>query len=59
MYGSDQAASIEPGGLRALIGAVRKIEKAMGDGVKKFLPEEKAVAKKLRVHLPLKKDCKI
>ncbi|OGV37060.1 MAG: N-acetylneuraminate synthase [Lentisphaerae bacterium GWF2_49_21] len=55
MYGSDQAASVEPGGLRTLIGAVRKIEKAMGDGVKRFLPEEKAVAKKLRVHLPLKK----
>jgi N-acetylneuraminate synthase len=55
MYGSDQAASIEPGGLRMLIGAVRKIEKAMGDGIKRFLPEEKAVAKKLRVHIPLKK----
>jgi N-acetylneuraminate synthase len=32
MYGSDQAASVEPAGFRQLIGAVRKIEKAMGDG---------------------------
>lgn len=54
MYGSDQAASVEPMGLRMLVGAVRKIEKAMGDGVKCFLPEEEAVAEKLRQHLPLK-----
>ena len=32
MYGSDQSASIEPNGLRHLVGAVRKIEKALGDG---------------------------
>ena len=32
MYGSDQSASVEPAGLRMLVGAVRKIEKAMGDG---------------------------
>ena len=29
MYGSDQAASIEPMGLRQLVGGVRKIEKAI------------------------------
>ena len=29
MYGSDQAASVEPNGLRQLVGGVRKIEKAM------------------------------
>ena len=34
MYGSDQSASIEPQGLNNLVGAVRKIEKAMGDGKK-------------------------
>ena len=33
MFGSDQAASVEPSGLRQLLGAVRKIEQAMGDGV--------------------------
>jgi N-acetylneuraminate synthase len=51
MYGSDQAASIEPHGLRQLVGAVRKIEKALGDGVKKITPGEIEVAKKLRAHL--------
>jgi N-acetylneuraminate synthase len=51
MYGSDQAASVEPNGLRMLIGSVRKIEQAMGDGVKRILPEEIEVAKKLRAHL--------
>ena len=30
MYGSDQPASVEPLGLMQLVGAVRKIEKAMG-----------------------------
>ena len=37
MYGSDQAASVEPAGFKYLAGAVRKIEKVMGDGVKKLL----------------------
>ena len=35
MYGSDQSASIEPAGIKQLVGAVRKIESAMGDGIKK------------------------
>jgi len=52
MYGSDQAASIAPSGLRQLIGAVRKIEKAMGDGVLRMTEQESIVAKKLRVHIP-------
>ena len=34
MYGSDQSASIEPAGLKQLVGGIRKIEKAMGDGKK-------------------------
>jgi N-acetylneuraminate synthase len=51
MYGSDQAASIEPNGLRSLIGAIRKIEKAMGDGEKRFMQKEIPIAKKLRSHL--------
>ena len=54
MYGSDHAASIEPMGLRMLVGAIRKIPEAMGDGVKRFLPEEVKVAAKLRQHLPLR-----
>ena len=51
MYGSDQAASIEPSGLRQLVGAVRKIEKAMGDGVKRVTEAEIPIAKKLRAHI--------
>ena len=51
MYGSDQSASIEPAGLRQLVGAVRKIEKAMGDGVKKVLDSERPIAEKLRAHI--------
>lgn len=53
MYGSDQSASVEPNGLRQLVGAVRKIEKAMGDGEKKILEEEISIARKLREHLDL------
>ena len=51
MYGSDQAASLEPNGLRLLIGGVRKIEKAMGDGVIKINEKELPIAKKLRAHI--------
>jgi len=51
MYGSDQAASIEPNVLKNLVGAVRKIEKALGDGQKRVLESEIPIAKKLRVHL--------
>ena len=53
MYGSDQSASIEPMGLNQLVGAVRKIEEAMGDGVKKIIDDEVPIAKKLREHLDL------
>jgi len=51
MYGSDQSASIEPAGLRHLVGAVRKIEKAMGDGEKRVIDAEIPIARKLREHL--------
>jgi len=52
MYGSDQAASVEPNGLRQLIGAVRKIEKAMGNGNMIMNSKEIPIAKKLRAHIP-------
>jgi N-acetylneuraminate synthase len=48
MYGSDQSASIEPSGLRQLVGAVRKIEIAMGDGVKRIIKDELSIAENLR-----------
>lgn len=51
MYGSDQAASVEPSGLWQLVGAVRKIEQAMGDGELQAQKKEVPIAKKLRAHL--------
>ena len=56
MYGSDQSASIEPSGLNQLVGAVRKIEKALGDGQKRILEAEIPIAKKLRGHLNLENN---
>ncbi len=53
MYGSDQSASIEPYGFNMLVGKVREIEKAMGDGEKKIIEAEVPIAKKLREHLNL------
>ena len=52
MYGSDQAASIEPIGFMQLVGAVRKIDSAMGDGVIKIKENEVPIAEKLRAHIP-------
>ena len=51
MYGSDQSASIEPPALRMLVGAVRKIELAMGNGIKSPIDAELPIAKNLRQHL--------
>ena len=53
MYGSDQAASIQPEGLRKLVSGIRKIELALsGKGnEKKILDIEVSVAKKLREHI--------
>jgi N-acetylneuraminate synthase len=51
MYGSDQSASVEPSGFRQLVGAVRKIEIAMGDGIKKTIEAETPIAANLRQHL--------
>jgi len=56
MYGSDQSASVEPNGLRQLVGAIRKIEQAMGDGVKRVIDDEVPIAKKLREHLDLERN---
>ena len=51
MYGSDQAASLAPPGLKKLVPEVRKIQRALGDGRKKILEDEVPIAKKLREHL--------
>ena len=55
MYGSDQSASVEPSGFRQLVGAVRKIELAMGDGIKKTIEAEAPISANLRQHLDWKK----
>ena len=52
MYGSDQPASVEPMGFRMLVGAVRKIEQAMGDGKLGYIEREIPIAENLRQHLP-------
>jgi len=48
MYGSDQAASLEPQGLDRLVRDVRRIDVILGDGIKKVWPSEIPVMKKLR-----------
>ena len=48
MYGSDQAASLEPQGMRNLCSTIRKVDICLGDGVKRIIPGELQVAKKLR-----------
>jgi len=56
MYGSDQAASVEPAGFRQLVGAVRKIEKAMGNGKIVINDKEIPIAEKLRAHIPFESN---
>ena len=53
MYGSDQAASVEPGGFRMMVGVVRKVQDAMGDGkIGLTTKGEVSIARKLRAHIP-------
>jgi N-acetylneuraminate synthase len=51
MWGSDQAASVEPGGFRRLVKYIRVTEMALGDGVKRVYDSEKSSMKKLRRYL--------
>ena len=53
MYGSDQAASLEPGGFNFLISTINKMLISYGDGNKRFDEKEIKVASKLRAHLKL------
>jgi N-acetylneuraminate synthase len=48
MWGSDQAASVEPQGFARLVRDVRAVEKALGDGVKRVIDAEIPIMKKLR-----------
>lgn len=48
MWGSDQAASVEPGGFEKLVKYIRVTEMSVGDGVKKVYDSELSSLKKLR-----------
>jgi len=48
MWGSDQAASLEPNGVSRLVRDVRLVEQSMGDGVKRVFEREYPIIKKLR-----------
>ncbi len=53
MWGSDQAASVEPGGFQKLVKYIRVTERALGDGVKRVYDSEIPAMRKLRrVGLP-------
>ncbi len=48
MWGSDQAASVEPQGMARLVRDIRTVEEAMGDGVKRVYESELPTRAKLR-----------
>ena len=48
LWGSDQAASLEPNGIMRVIRDIRLVETALGDGVKSVYPSEITVMQKLR-----------
>ena len=48
MWGSDQAASLGPGGIIKMVSGIRLMEMAMGDGIKRVIEREKPIIKKLR-----------
>ena len=48
MWGSDQAASVEPSGFERLVKYIRVTEQAVGDGVKRVYESEMSSLKKLR-----------
>ena len=48
MWGTDQAASLGPNGLRTMVSHIRTVEKSIGDGVKKVYDSEIPIREKLR-----------
>ena len=48
MYGSDQAASLEPMGLKRVVNDIRRVDAILGDGEKRVWSSEIPVMKKLR-----------
>jgi N-acetylneuraminate synthase len=48
MWGTDQAASVEPQGMEQLVKYIRVTEAGLGDGVKKVYDSEQSSIKKMR-----------
>jgi sialic acid synthase SpsE len=48
MWGSDQSASLEPGGFEKLVKSIRTVEDSLGNGVKMVYDSELSSIKKLR-----------
>lgn len=48
MWGSDQAASLEPHGFTTLVRDIRVLEEAIGDGIKRIMPGEESKISSLR-----------
>jgi N-acetylneuraminate synthase len=48
MWGSDQAASVEPQGMQRLVRDIRDLEQAFGDGIKRVYDSELGAMKRLR-----------
>ena len=54
MYGSDQAASLEPRGIKELISVINIMFEAFGKrAAGKITDEELVIAKKLRAHIKI------
>jgi N-acetylneuraminate synthase len=53
MWGTDQAASVEVGGLSRLVEMIRDVETARGDGIKRVYDSELGPRKKMRKNLQL------
>jgi len=53
MWGSDQAASIEPQGLERLVHYIRVVEESLGDGLKRVYDSELPIMNRLRRHATL------
>lgn len=48
MWGSDHAASVEPGGFARLVNYIRVVESALGDGEKRIYESERPLMERLR-----------
>ena len=58
MEGPDHKASLNPEEFKAMVNAIRNVEVAMGDGIRKFSENEKDIKKVARKSIILNKDIK-